>query len=244
MLIKNWIYCIALFLSIFSIYTLKKTKENKNIYICKNIILISSIYIIYILLNLAMVGILDIPVQLDIIYINLSSLIAIILYAISIISNTIKLKKLSEYTKDKKNIIKTVILLTLPILLLSLNVLKDKYFIDKSNLIVVYKSNGNGGFGDGDTFGYAIGNDFCKQIDLGLEVWGSGLKKYLNNDITEIDNTEDLINKTKYKIIFEKTKEFSETNAIIYKDNNQICKVHNKGRYSNIDLKKAFYKEN
>ncbi len=239
LLIKNCIYIIAILLSLFSMIALIYSIKNKNKYICKNIILVSILYIVYLIVDLCMIGVLCIPIGLEVLFIYLFVFIAGILYIISIILNLIKRKKLEGYIKKKSVVIATLTLLLLPILFLTINILEDKSLINNSNLIVVYESDGNGGIGDGDIFAYAIGKNFCEQFDLGIDIGGYYLKEFLPKNAVEIKDIKDITNITNYKIVFNE-----ENNALIYKDNKQICKINNKSHYFNIDFERGFYIKN
>lgn len=236
LLIKNSIHCIALLLSLFSIVSLIYSIKNKNQYICKNIILVSVSYVLYLIVDLCMIDFLSIPIGLELLFIYLFAFISGILYIISIILNLIKRKKLEGYSKKKSVLISTIILLLLPILFLSINILKNKYLINNSNLIMVYKSHGNGGIGDEDTFAYAIGENFCKQFDLGIDTGGYHLKEFLPKNAVEVKDINDITNITNYKIVFNE-----DDSAFVYKNNKQICKINNKSHYFNIDFEKGFY---
>lgn len=236
MLIRDYIYCIAFLLFLFAIILLIYSKKNKNKEMCKNIILVSIVYIVYLVLNLYMIADLYIPVGLELLLICLTELVAGILYIISIISNSIKRKKLKTKVKSNKTLIITIILIILPALFLFINVKQDKYLINNSNLIVVYESDGNGGIGDGDIFAYSILDSHCKQFDLGIELGGYYLVKFLPKDAVEITNIDTLTNITDYKIVFNE-----DNSTLVYKGNKQICKINNKHRYFNIHFERGFY---
>lgn len=238
LLIKNCIYCVAILISLFSIVTMIWSIKNKNQYICKNVILFSIIYIIYLIVDLSMIYILYIPIGLEALFIFLVMFIAGILYVISVILNLIKRKKLERYAKKKKVLITTIILIILPIIFFSVCVLRQKYLINNSDLVLVYSSSGNGGFGDEDTFAYAIGEDYCKQFDLGIDINGYRLKEFLPKNAVKITNIDDIAYMTDYKMI-PNEEDFDAVS--VYKDNKQICKINYQSRYFNIDFEKGFY---
>lgn len=236
MLIKNCIYCIAFLLSLFSTVSLMYSIKNNNKYICKNIIVVSILYIVYLIVNLSMINVLYIPVGLEVLCVYFLEAIAGILYLTAIVLNSIKIKKLEICTIKKGVSAATTILIILPILFFSINVLKDKYLIDNSNLLVVYYSSGNGGVGSGETFAYAIGENFCEQFDLGIDIDGYYLKKFLPKGALEIIDVNDIYDVTNYKIVFKQ-----DGSTLVYKNNKKICKIDNKSHYFNIDFEKAFY---
>ena len=167
MLIKNCIYFISVLISLFSIISLVYSVKNKNKIICSRIILIDSIYILYLIVNLIIIDVLRIPVGLEVLIIYLIEFVAGILYISSIILNLIKRNKL-RYTKNNKITFATIIFVLFPIILLSAYIVENNLLINSSDLVLVFESDGNGGFGDSKTFAYAIGKDFCKQFDLGI----------------------------------------------------------------------------
>lgn len=236
LLIKNCIYCIELLLTLISIVLLIYSIRNNNKYICKNIRMISIFYIGYLITNLCMISILYIPVGLEVLFIYLFSFIGIIIYIVSIILNSIKIKKIPRYEKIKKNLIITIILIIIPVLFVSANILNEKHLINNSDLIVVYHSSGNGGMGDSDTFAYAIGEDFCKQFDLGIDIGGYYLREFLPYNAVGITDMNDISVITDYEIVVNEDDSIS-----VYKNNKIFCKINNKSHYFNLDFEKGFY---
>ena len=175
---------------------------------------------------------LSIPVGLELLYINFIVIVGIIIYFISIIINALKKKKLKKNEKSNKVVIVSIILLIIPVLLTLIYIIENKKIINNSELIVVYKSNGNGGFGDGTYFAYGIGKDYCKEFDLGIDIGGYSLRKFLSTNAVEIDNLEEISN---YTITF------VEDDIIVKNKDKKICQQRTKSHYSNIDLNKAFY---
>ena len=180
-----------------------------------------------------MTFILYIPAGWEMLVIALFVIMALILYVISIIINFIKFKKLKIYTKTNKILIAIILLIILPVLYISINILENKYLIKNSDLVVVYESRGNGGFGDGDTFAYSIGKNGCNQFDLGIDAGGDRLKEYLPKNAVEIDYDKYI---NDYEIIFEE-----DNSTLVYKGKKKICKINNKKNYFNIEFQKGFY---
>lgn len=234
MLIKHCIYCIAILLSLFSIPTLIYSIKNKDGNICKNIIWLDMIYMAYLFINIYIADILYIPRGLEMWFIYCLVFISVVLYIISIVLTRIKVKKLQIYTKQKKSTtVIMILLITLPALFLSVNVFKDKYLMNNSDLILVYHSSGNGGFGDGETFAYAIGENFCEQFDLGIDTDGYHLQKFLPKNAIMV-NSNSIEN---YEIKLNE----EDNILLVYKNNQCICKEKFNSHYFNIDLQKAFY---
>lgn len=234
-LIKNCIYCIGILLSLFSIPILIYSIKNRDKNICKYIISIDIISIVYLFVDLAIVpGILYIDTGLEILFLDFFAFISGIFYIISIVLSLFKNKKIQadNQPNPKKAILIIIILLILPIISLSTVVLKDKYLISNSDLILVYYSCGNGGFGDGETFAYAIGENFCEQFDLGIDIFGSQLKRFLPKTAIEITNIN---NVQGYEITL------NNDSILVYKDKQCIYKKKFQSHYFNIELKECFY---
>lgn len=235
MLIQNCIYCISIWIGIFSILLLSDSIDNKNKYICNWIILIDFIYILYLIIIYRLMGILYIPVGLEVLFIYLIEFVAGILYIISIILNLNKRKKIDTYIKSKKVILAAMFLILLPVILISTSVVQNKQMINNSDLLLIYESSGNGGFGDSKTFAYAIGKDYCKQFDLGTDFYGYKMEKFLPKNAVEINDLDD----TDFEVRFN---ESTKDNSIsVYKNRKKICKEKNKSNYFNIEFKKGFY---
>lgn len=235
MLFRTCYYILTIFISMFSLITLIYSIVNKEKYVSKNILIISIAYIIYLLMGIYLINYFHVYFGLEILYIYMFIISGWILYGVSIIINLVKFKKLNKISNKKKKMIITSILLFLlvfPILTIYFNVLNDKKIINNSDLILVYSSDGNGGFGDSDTFAYAVSDNYCTEFDFGIDLDGYYLKEFLPNNIEEAN---DLGN---YKIEFNES--WEDNSAMIYKNDKLICKVKNKEHYFNIELEKIF----
>ena len=124
----------------------------------------------------------------------------------------------------------------MPAVFIISNIIKVKKMFNSSNLIVVYESEGNRGFGDYEEFAYAIGENFCEQFDLGIRYEGSYLKKYLPRTAVEKTNINDI---SDYKITFNES--WEDNSITVYKGSKKVCEKKNKSHYFNIEFKKAFY---
>ncbi len=232
MLISDFIVNVVVAFFLFSIIVLIYSIKNKNKDICKNIIIIDIVYIIYLFLDLVIIAdILEICFQLGIIVIAGIGLVSGLLLVISIVICFIKMKKLQIRIKSKKVIVTTIILLILPIIAFLSEFFREKYLIDNSNLILEYHSNGNGGF-DGQNFAYAISDNFCEQISIGTQINGYNMKKFLPKSAFEI-NISDMQN-IEYEITID------STGILIYKNGKCIHERNHNGNYFNIELKRAF----
>ena len=235
MLVRTCIYFVSFLLSIFSIFMLIWSIKNTNKYICKKNILVSIIYILYLIFDLFLIGLLCVPVGLEVFLPIMLSLVAAVLYIVSIIINCIKRKKSDINIKSKKILITTIVLLILPILFLSTKILKYLYVINDSNLLLIYESDGNGSIGDGDTFAYAISDDSCKQFDLGIATGGFYLPEFLKKDVIEINDDADISKVTNYDITF------NDDNIFVYENDKLICKINVSRKYFNNEFETAFY---
>lgn len=234
MLIKNYIYCISIILSLLSIIYLIWSIKNKNKYICNWIIIVNTTYILYLIINLFIRDILYIPVGFEVLIMYLIEFISGILCISSIVINLIKKQKLRHTQKSTNVMLMAIFSVLLPAILLSASIIRNKILINNSDLILVYESNGNGKF-DNKTFAYAVGENFCEQFDLGIEIGGHNLEKFLPANAVEINNPKDI----DYEIVFNES--WEDNSISVYKNNEKICKTKNESHYFNIDFEKGFY---
>lgn len=232
MLIKLCVYIVSLVLSMSSVLVLIYSIKNKEKKMCKSVILISSVYIAYLIANLGVLGIFNVPYGLEILYISLLVFIGGILYIAAIVVSVKKRKRLLDNREEKKPMVVAVVLLMLPLLVTSMGVLRNIYLIDNADLIMVYYSHGNGGIGDGDYFAYAININSCSQFDLGIDIGGHDLKKHLSKNAIQIKDEKD-------------TKGYSVTlnddRIVVYDGSKKVCEKEFISRYSNIDFERGFY---
>ena len=232
MLLKDCIYFVGVILSLMSIPTLIYSIKNKRRNISKCIIAIDFIYIIYLFVDIIILP--DkfcIPLGLEILLIYLLAIISGLLYVISIVYNFNKLKKLDICDKTNKVVVISLILFILPLVCIYTSFFWNKHIINSSEIILVYYSRGNGGIGDGETFAYAIGKNHCEQFDLGIDIYGKDLKKFLPSNAIEITNINDLEN---YKITL------NNDSIVIEKNKQYIYKKKHKKNYINVELKKCY----
>ena len=234
MLLKDFIYVIAIFLSLFSIIILRYSIKNKNI--CKSIIVIDFVYIIYLYIDLLILpGILHIELELEVLILYLIAIVSAIIFIISITICVIKIKKGQIATKSKKIILITIILVVFPIIIFLSIFFREKYLINNSELIFVYYSAGNGGFGDGETFAYTIGDNYCEQISLGIDFHGYAIEKFLPKSAMPITISD--IQELGYEVIL------NDDDISIYKNGECIHEKQFRSHYFNISFKKGFYIE-
>ncbi len=168
------------------------------------------------------------------IFIYLFTLVAGVLYIIGTIWNLRK-DKIRHIKINQNEMIFVIILLLLPTLVHYGSIFKDKYVIDHSDLLLFYHSSGNGGFGDGKNFAYAIRENTCEEFELGTRISGYDINGLLPKTATEIKKFDEIKD---YKITFENNK------VLVYKGQEIICEKRNQRHYSNIDFERGFYINN
>ncbi len=239
MLLKNCIYFIIITVSLLSIPILIYSIKNKNKRNSKCIKLINFFYIMYLILNIAVIpNVLSIDLGLEILFLALISFFAIIIYIVSIVICSQKIKKGNEMTPfSKKPILVILLFIILPILLLSCSLFKEYYLIINSDIVLVYKSNGNGGIDDSNHFAYAINENYFEEISLGLATGDYSLVKYLPKKSKKIDNIENINN---YNVSLDNNEKY----ITIYKNNKLIHKKQINPNYYNISFDGGFYINN
>lgn len=239
MLIRTCIYWMEIIISIISVPVLIRSMYSNDKYKdqCKRSIWLSLIYMVYLVssfLFLDQGNFFETDFGLNALMIWFLMFVAVILYILSIIINQRKQKKLTQTSPNKnKFTIVFIVLVILPILFILGPFLRAKYFISKSNVILIFDSRGNGGFGDSEYFAYAIGDNFCSQIDLGTSIGGLRMKRFLPKDTLEINDINDIED---YRVYFIANDDSIE----VYKEGKQICKKKNKSHYSNIEFERGF----
>lgn len=235
MFFRTCYYLLTIFICVFSLITLIYSIVNKEKYVLKSMLIISIMYIIYLIVGIYLINYLHVYFGLEIIYVYMFIIVGLVLYGISIIINLVKFKKIKKESSDKKKLVMTLIVLVLlisPVLTIYFKLLHDKNIISNSNLILVYSSDGNGGFGDSDTFAYAVSDNYCTEFDFGIDLDGYYLKEFLPNNIEEANELGS------YKIEFNES--WEDNSVMIYKNDKLMCKVKNKEHYFNIELEKIF----
>ena len=120
---------------------------------------------------------------------------------------------------------------------LSYSLLKEYYLIINSDIVLVYESNGNGGIGNSNYFAYAINENYCKEISLGIAIGDYSLVEYLPKNSKKIDNIENI---NDYNISFDSNEKY----ITIYKNNKLIHKKQINPNYYNISFDGGFYIKN
>ena len=85
---------------------------------------------------------------------------------------------------------------------------------------------GNGGIGDKTTFAYAVGDNYCEQIDLGIDSGGYKLKHYLPQNMQETKNIDSIKNYT-IEVDGDSIQVYKNGNAIFIKSISHIIQTSN-----------------
>lgn len=239
MLVKNCLYSIVIILNLLSVPIFIYSIVNKNKKICKGIICMALMYILYLFLGLTYVPyVLYINIGLEVILLWFSSFVSGLFYTISIIICLVKIKKNKSDCRDLKKLNFVIpILIILPILFFGQSFLREYHILKNSELILVYYSAGNGGIGAGRNFGYAINDNYCKEISLGIEINGYYMENILPKSSINIDNIEEL-NDYSYDV------KVNSQGIFVYKNGTLIHSKKHKYGYSNNRFERGFYINN
>lgn len=204
MLIKTRMYLVALLLIVLSLVVLIYSIGNKNAAVSKYMVLPCSLGIVYLFLDIVVCQYFDVDVGLEILFFYACGAGAAILYAISLIINLVKKKKLisaeTAFSVPASLKIITVLILVLPVLFISVRVIRDKIVVGNSDVIAVFESKRTGAFGAGTRFAFAIKGDSCKQFDFGIDY---GMKKVVPKDAVRIKPEKSEAEFGEYKVILD-----------------------------------------
>ncbi len=237
MLLKSCLYFILIVLSLLSvpilIYSIKNKRNRKIVKI------INLFYIIYLLIGIFILpNILELDIGFEMLFLAFIAIIAVICYIISMIVCFQKSKKPKETTPlSTKKLLVTLLFVILPVLLFAGSLLKEYYLITNSDLILVYKSKGNGGLGDSHTFAYAINEKHCEETSLGISLGNYSLVRYLPKKTQKINNVNNI---SDYNITLDENHHY----ILVYKNNKLIHKKRLNSLYFNISFDGGFYINN
>ena len=225
MLVKEAVYILYLLIFVFSIFIIICSFKNKNKIVSKYIILLSIVYILYLIFNLSLPYIFDLDYSFEILFFNVISCISAFLFVISIIVSALKLKKLKVVGKSLKYIISFVILILLPLLIIGFPYFREANYINNSKLILICSEGSE--FAEVD-YAYAISDNYTKKISIGADFRGIKMEKHLSKDFHKLNYTwitdKVEINKDKIKITRndETIYEIKLTNDISYCDVREV----------------------
>lgn len=230
MLVKQTIYVLSLLIFIFSIFTMIYSIKNKNREVCKYIIVLSIVYIIYSCFDLCFLPyILNLSIGFEMLIFYAVLVITIILFIISIIMTVIKSKKLKNICNTKKHIIFFTFLVIFPIVIFVFSYFREINYINNSKLILVC-SDGDG-FSE-ENFAYAISDNYSKKITIGSDFRGYAMKKHLPNSFYALD----------YTWVTDKI-EIENDKIMIYRNNKIIYKMNLASQISHCNIEEVFYKQ-
>ena len=229
MLVKQIVYFLCIFIFLTSIITLIYAKKNKKRNVCKYIIVLSIIYIIFLILDIDFLPLyLNLSVGLELLFYRAFSFIAIILFILSIVISNRKSKKLECVENSKKYKIILWLLIILPVIIFSFSYFREMYYINNSELILVCTSGEN--FSEED-FAYAINDNYCKKISIGTDFRGYKMERHLPKEFNELN----------YAWSRDKV-EIDDNKIVIYRNDEVIYEEKLNYAISTYGLIKIFYK--
>lgn len=229
MLVKQIVYFLCIFIFLISIIMLIYAIKNKKRNVCKYIITSSIIYIIFLILDIGFLPeYLNLSVGLEILFYRAFSFVAIILFIIAIVISNKKLKKLEVVEESKKGKIILLLLIIFPIVIFSFSYLREMYYINNSELILVCSS--EEGFSK-EYFAYAINDNCCKLISVGTDFSGYKMERHLPKEFNELN----------YTWSTDKV-EIDDNKIVIYRNDKVIYEGILKNIISTYSLEEIFYK--
>lgn len=223
----------------FSLLNFAYTFANKNKYISKCLILISSINIFYLVLWFILIALLNLPDGLEVLLGVLLLLIVLIFYIFAIVINGIKWSYLEINKVSKGFRLATIGFIYLPLLFVIFNIGQDVHWLNNSKVIMVFDTYQDYLSFDDESFGIAISEDKgCKVFDLGVVGGGYALEYYVPKGYQEITLSEVKIPENYRAIFIEHTH-----TAVVYKGKEYICEVKYNRSFHDIEFERAFYYE-
>ncbi|MBR5967314.1 MAG: hypothetical protein IK001_01835 [Lachnospiraceae bacterium] len=238
MLIKTRLYLVAIILIILSIASLIVSIRNKNAAYCRYLSLLCCVGIIYLFIDLAvLVGALGLGIGLEVLLLYAAGAAAGVVYAAAIAVNARKRKTLlqaGDGSLPAAMKILAAVLILLPVIFISVRIVRDRILIARSDALVVFDSRGNGGIGDGRSFAYAIRGDECKPFDLHI---GYGLKKIVPEGAVKAKSDWDGADMGQYRI------NIKNSDISILRGDEEIFRYDSStGPYFNIDISECYYR--
>lgn len=229
MLVKQIVYFLCLFIFFNSIIIWSYAKKNKNKRVCKYIMVLSIIHIIYLILDIGFLPLqLNLSIEFEILLYRGLLLITIILLIISIIISNKKIDKLDTMETSKKDKIILLLLIIGPVVIFSFSYFREMYYINNSELVLVCTFGEN--FSEEDT-AYAINDNYCKEISIGTDFRGYEMEKHLPKEF----------NKLNYSWVTDSV-EIADNKIVIYRNHEVIYEGKINSNISTYGLRKIFYK--
>ena len=241
MLIRTRLYWIAILLIILSVVALIFTIKNKNAATCKVMIWASVLAIFYLWASIFLGPLLSVDINLEILFFYLFGAIGTVVYVITIVINVIKRKSImktffaTNYSVPQSLKIFLLLLFVLPVLFVSVRIIRDRILIATSDAIVVFYSGGNGGIGDSRLFAFGIQGDKCKPFDLGIDL---AVDELVPKNTVSVNTHEGAVILGNYEVILD------GDNITILKGNQKVLEydAYQHG-FFNIKVKEGYYKQ-
>ena len=230
MLVKDVIYILCLLIFLVGIFNLIYSITNKNSKVSKYIIILSITFILYSIVDILIIpGVLHLDIGLEILLFYGILVLSSILFIISIIVASKKVKKLNTIGKSIKYKIIFTFLIIFPIFMFCFSYFREMYYINNSKLILICSS--GDGFNEKD-YGYAISNDYSKTISVGADFRGYAMERHLPSSFHEL----------KYTWRTDKI-EITDDNITIFRNDKIIYKIDVAKQISYCKVEEVFYKQ-
>lgn len=229
MLVKQMVYVLCLFLFLCSIIVLIYAIKNKKRNMCKYIILLSVIYMFLLLLDIEFLPLLlNLSIGFELFIFRAFALLAGILLICSIVISGKKAKKSELYERSKRGGWILLLLFVVPVILFASSYLREMYYINNSELILVCS---RGESFSTEYYGYAINDNYCKEISVGTDFKGYEMAKHLPKEYHE------------HYYNWETDRlEVDEDRIVVYSNEQLIYEGKLRGTFSAGDLERVFYK--
>lgn len=184
MIVKQILYILYIFICVNSIIMLNYAIKNEKKNVCKCIILLSAIYLIFLIYDINLIYIFELEMNiLEVLALKVWFIVATI-FIISIVISSTKLKWLKDYGNSIKCKIISLVLIIFPVVIVSFSYFREMYYINNSELILVYTSGSNF---DESTFAYAINDEYCVEVSIGVGFRGYNMEKHLPEGFTKFN---------------------------------------------------------
>lgn len=229
MLVKQMVYVLCLFLFWGSIVVLIYAIKNKKRNMCKYIILLSVVYMFLLLLDIEFLPLLlNLSIGFELFIFRAFALLAGILLICSIVISGRKAKKAEHYERSKRGGWILLFLFVVPLILFASSYLRERYYINNSELILVCS---RGESFSTEYYGYAINDNYCKEISVGTDFKGYDMEKHLPKEYSEL-----------YYNWETDRVEADENKIVVYRNNQLIYEGELKGTISVDNPERVFYK--
>ncbi|MCR5153626.1 MAG: hypothetical protein K6B75_02145 [Lachnospiraceae bacterium] len=246
MLIKTYGYITAAILTGFFVFLFVYSIINKKPAIRGKIVLFTLLTGLWLIIDLIMLGNLNLDIGMELLIYYFFSAIAGFLGLISVFINIFKNRKAAQEEKNRKvkpaiwQIVLLVLVFIVPEAFLFGRIVRDKAVLAKSDLVVLLHSSGNGWIGDRNSFGFAVKGDSCKSFDYYVNY---GMEDILGESAEKITCRYNSFENEVYKV-------FADTSSVsIYYKDELIYKYEARnhspflGDYFNISLDKCFIRK-